>query len=238
MKYIIFGDDGKEYGPADAETLRKWAEAGRVLPNTQVRNVMMKKWNKALDLDFLKDAFEKQGEKVEEQKTAFEHGMDFLKSIFQPQKQVKEKGTAFKYAYVHDPASLLLRAGAALFDGILLLFYAIVLTLLFSLEIKAGVDANMAFLLTFVFLFTGILLYYGIALGVYAQTFGMWFWGIMIVSSDIGEVFLGRAYFHVVMMILLGIAAPFVVYLNPKKRSLHEYISGTRIIRIAARPKS
>jgi uncharacterized RDD family membrane protein YckC len=238
MKYIISGDDGKEYGPIDQETLRKWVESGRVLPTTLVRNQMMKKWSRAADLDFLKTALETQTQRVEEDKSAFEHGLDFIKSIFKKKTVVKNINTTFKYEYIHNPAPVYLRIGAATFDWLLLSCFACLLFLVFSIAIKTDIDVNFAFTASLIVFFGGTLLYYSLALGIYAQTFGMWFWGIMIVSSDIGEVFLGRAYFYTINMLVFGLLSPIIVYLNPEKRSLHEYISGTRIIRIAARPKA
>ena len=38
MRYHVLGGDGKQYGPIDIETLRRWADEGRVLPDTQVRD--------------------------------------------------------------------------------------------------------------------------------------------------------------------------------------------------------
>lgn len=34
--YFVRGEDGKDYGPADLETLRQWAAQGRIIPMTQV----------------------------------------------------------------------------------------------------------------------------------------------------------------------------------------------------------
>ncbi len=238
MKYIIFADDGKEYGPIDPETLRKWVEGGRVLPHTQVRNVMMKRWNRASDLDFLKEAFDKQAAKVEEKKSNIEHGMDFLKDLFASKKKKQPKGTAFRYVFLPNPASISLRLAAFAFDMVIILLYALILSLFFAMAVKAEYNPNSAFSILFILLFVGFLFYHALCLGLYAQTFGMWFWGIMIVSSDTDEVFLGRAYLHTVCMVLFGILSPLVVYLSPDKRSLHEYISGTRIIGIAAKPKA
>ncbi|HPO90230.1 MAG TPA: RDD family protein [Victivallales bacterium] len=236
MKYLVFAEDGKEYGPVDAETLRKWVESGRVLPETRVRNVMVKRWNKAGDLDFLKEAFQRQQIKVEESKTAFEHGLDFLKSVFGGTKQ-KSKSTAFRYTFLPNPASVSIRLAAFLFDFIIIAFFAFILSLVFTFMSKKGFDVNLSFSFVIITFYLGILLYYSVSLGLFAQTFGMWFWGIMIVSSDIDEVYLGRAYFFTICMLLFGIISPLIVYLNPEKRSLHEYLSGTRIIGIAAKPK-
>ena len=38
MQYHVLGGDGKQYGPIDIETLRRWADEGRVKPETQVRD--------------------------------------------------------------------------------------------------------------------------------------------------------------------------------------------------------
>jgi len=38
MQYHVLGGDGKQYGPIDVETLRRWADEGRILPDTQVRD--------------------------------------------------------------------------------------------------------------------------------------------------------------------------------------------------------
>ena len=65
MKYIILGEDKKEYGPIDGETLRKWVESGRVLAETPVRNAMIKKWGKAQDLEFLAPSLALQAEKID-----------------------------------------------------------------------------------------------------------------------------------------------------------------------------
>ena len=57
MEYIVLGQDDNEYGPVDADTLKKWVEHGRVFRDTQVRNSLMKKWTEAGTLDFLEEAF-------------------------------------------------------------------------------------------------------------------------------------------------------------------------------------
>jgi hypothetical protein len=44
MDYRIIGDDGKEYGPADLETLRSWASQGRVSPLTMVSRSDSGRW--------------------------------------------------------------------------------------------------------------------------------------------------------------------------------------------------
>ena len=81
------------------------------------------------------------------------------------------------------------------------------------------------------------LLYYGVALGLFAKTLGMHYWGIFIVKGYSDEAFAGRSFAFVVAMFAIGIVTPIVVLLNPQHRSIHGYLTGTRLIRIAAKPK-
>ncbi|AIE87824.1 DUF4339 domain-containing protein [Fimbriimonas ginsengisoli] len=38
MEYFVIGADGKEYGPATLDQLRQWAQEGRVMPHTMLKN--------------------------------------------------------------------------------------------------------------------------------------------------------------------------------------------------------
>ncbi|HBC86157.1 MAG TPA: hypothetical protein DCZ94_04295 [Lentisphaeria bacterium] len=304
MKYIVKGDDEKEYGPVDEETLRKWTEAGRILPHTQVRNTLIRKWNKATDFDFLKPAFALQQTRVEEEKNPVEKFSERLNIIIGGRKKTPETltpyATAFKNKYVHDPATLGQRLSAMAFDLLVLLFFGFILLLSFAQSLpppkieppklpdatvqqdakapdKTAVPApagtpvaapvptpapasapapetataiapaapiannpelNASFKKHCCIFVIGVLLYYGISLGLFAQTFGMWFWGIMISCSNLEEVYMGRAYLFTVLMFILGILTPIMVLVNPYKRALHEMLSGTMMIKIAARPKA
>lgn len=83
-----------------------------------------------------------------------------------------------------------------------------------------------------------VLLYFGIALGLYAQTVGMWYWGIFICKPNLDEVYCLRAFLYAVLMIFTGWLSPLWILLNPWRVTLQEYISGVRIIRISAKPKN
>ena len=83
-----------------------------------------------------------------------------------------------------------------------------------------------------------VLLYFGIALGLYAQTVGMWYWGLFICKPNLNEAYCLRAFIFGVLMILFGWLSPLWILLNPWRVTLHEYISGVRLIRISAKPKN
>jgi uncharacterized RDD family membrane protein YckC len=74
------------------------------------------------------------------------------------------------------------------------------------------------------------MLYYGVTLGYFAQTFGMWFWGIFITKNDIGEVYFSRAFVFTVLMLMLGILAPLFVYIFG--RAPHDMLAGVRVINV------
>ncbi|MFA6294624.1 MAG: GYF domain-containing protein, partial [Victivallales bacterium] len=136
MKYFIQGEDGKEYGPVDEETLRKWTASGRVVAHTPVRNVLIKKWNKASDLDFLLPSFAIQGVREEKEKNFFRKFSDHLDTIFgggrKKQEELTPWATAFKNKYIHEPASVPLRIAALAFDFIIIGGFSIFLMLHFQ----------------------------------------------------------------------------------------------------------
>lgn len=74
------------------------------------------------------------------------------------------------------------------------------------------------------------MIYYGVTLGYFAQTFGMWFWGIFITKNDIGEVYFFRAFAFTVLMLMLGILAPLFVYIFG--RAPHDMLAGVRVINV------
>ncbi len=241
MKYMILGDDNKEYGPVDSEALKKWVEGGRVLAHTPVRNSMIKKWNKAEDFDFLHQSLALQVERLEEEKSFKEKSLEALASIFRKKTSTRgySDGSAYRNRYQPDHPGIPLRILSFSFDSAVFLVLFILFFLLSAAMVQGGHDSNSVFMLIFPLFISSVLVYYGLALGLYAQTFGMWFWGLMIVKADNGgEVFLGRAYFYAVTMFLLGLSSPVVVFLSPVKRSVPELLSGTAIIKIAARVKA
>ena len=52
--YLVKTTEGEEMGPADQETLVKWAENGKIRPDDKIRSTMIAKWDRAINYDFLK----------------------------------------------------------------------------------------------------------------------------------------------------------------------------------------
>lgn len=305
MEYIVLGRDGKEYGPIDADTLKKWVEHDRVFKDTKVRNSLMKKWNDAGSLDFLQEAFELQVVHEEEEQAPSAKLVNVLGfgQKKEPQAKQKEKSTAFVQRYIPNPASVGQRVGAFIIDAFLIVCFAGLLFIVMNIQLgttdlgefsiatpqpdivsavedessqiisaaekakkndtvseqtaknekvsptnepggtikptQEQIDAlNSAFYKYFAIFLAGVLLYYSIGLGIYAQTVGMWYWGLIIVKGYNEEALPLQAFAYTLAMFAIGIITPVFVLLNPAKRSLHGYLTGARIICTAAKPKA
>ena len=299
MEYIVLGQDEKEYGPVDQETLQKWVEHGRVFKDTKIRNALMKKWNDAGTMDFLMEAFSLQEvhEEEEEGVTGRVFDMLGLSSNKHELEEDEQSNTAFRLKYIPEPAKAFQRVAAFAFDSIIFAVFALIL--FFSMviytdtwvsvedegfnnieemteesgesetaettdtESTATAEAEddneedieeeeiaepvvfpspakmkRTFYFIYALFFATVLLYYGVGLGIYAQTVGMWFWGIIIVKGNNDEVLPVRAAVFTLLMFFLGPLTPIVVLANPEHRSLHDYLTGTKLINVTARAKA
>jgi len=318
MKYIVLGKDGNEYGPVDAETLKKWVEHGRVQKDSQIRNAMVRKWNDAGKLDFLQDSFAVQETVAEQEEASGILGALGLKAKKEEPEKTKEKSTAFKYRHVPDPAGPALRLMSGLTDVLVLAIFAGFLFLLMNIsagtlslgefttgwedELKkaekavedpygdAGKEAlkeaeakknagdesadsdsndtseagddetavpkkeegppawttvpkenverlNSLYSKFFALFALGAFLYFGIGLGVFAQTLGMWYWGLIIVKGYDGESYPARSFAFAIAMLLMGFLSPIITLVNPQRKSIHEYLTGARLIKVSGKPK-
>ena len=83
-----------------------------------------------------------------------------------------------------------------------------------------------------------VFLYYGISLGIYAQTVGMWYFGLIIVRGHDSEALPARTFAYALLSLVFAPITPFVVLLNPAHRSIQGYLTGTRLISITAKAKN
>ncbi len=93
-----------------------------------------------------------------------------------------------------------------------------------------------AFLAPSIFMTLVVLLYYALSLAIFAQTVGMWFWGIFLTRNDIQEVYFLRALVYSVLLVLLGILMIPMVYFF--RRSAADMICGVRQIGVASASSS
>ena len=242
MNYIVL-IEAKECEPISTETLIQWVEDGRVLPGMQVRNSMMNNWHKAVEYDFLADAFMKQ--KAAFEQNSLEINYNEKESLKDMGKAKDEEGfTAFKNSYMPDPAPINLRILATLFDyiligGVIVCFFVIASFAGMSFDINMTQTLTPSFYLLIFIFFILWLTYFVVCFGGFAQTFGMWFWGILLVRNgdEAGPVYWGRAFLYTVFMLFFGIFSPFILFILGRGRALHDIFSGIQVVRISARPK-
>lgn len=238
MEYIAKVND-REYGPVAEEVLAQWVEDGRVLIDTPVRNSMMRIWKNAGDLPFLRASFEKQsrnfnidlGISYDDNKTRV---IKIKNPLLAEDKTEIKKSTEFKNKLLPDKAGILLRLKAGIIDFIIVIFIFVFSFFIGTYFIPLPVFAAYTSFSLWFFL---ILLYFGGCIGVFAQTLGMWFYGIILVRNgdDAQEVYLLRAYIYALLILIVGIFSPVFNFISGRKRSLHDLLTDTQVVKISAR---
>ena len=214
MNYIVRTEDGKEFGPVNQDTLVQWAENGRITTSCKIRNILMKTWTPADQVPFLEDIV-KEVVQIEVEDDDDQMMVYSLRS-----------GGSFKYVY----ANPLQRFMAWLFDLALVTTFALTCFLMAHTVIDFEiVNSDTAFFLFSIFVLPTIILYYTFFMGFKAQTFGQWFWGIMIIRSNGKPVFLGRAF---IFSLLSWILMPLTPISALTKRSIQDQILGVKVIKI------
>lgn len=228
MKYLVRTPEGAEYGPADRDTLIVWAKTGRISLGCEVRNTVMQKWAPAEKVEFLEGLVTSPEEELrkQKQKPALPGPVqqDVTFSLNRP--------GFFKY----KPAPSGKRLGAWLMDvGILALVWLILIYIPYVVGINLPLLRTPLYLATS--LLTGFiaLIYYTIGMGFAAQTVGQWFFGVMVVRPDGGQVLLGRAFCFTILHFFLFWSAVFATLLLPSKRAIHDKLCGVVVICITNR---
>jgi len=245
MEYIVLVN-GKEYGPIEQKTLVAWVEAGRIMHGTSVRNTLIDVWKKAGAYDFLSEAFETQNINFGLNKTTFNSANtiedDSLNENKEETLNIEENDnkTSYENPFYPDPANILQRFLAFIFDYVLLiLIIGFILALFISLQNSLNLSVNFLFYLFFSISFFIIIIYFTACFGVFAQTVGMLFWGIIIVrkGDDARPVYLLRAMFYTIFMLVFGIISPVFIFTYGKNRSLHDVLTGIQVVKTSARSK-
>jgi uncharacterized RDD family membrane protein YckC len=76
------------------------------------------------------------------------------------------------------------------------------------------------------------ILYFAIGYGVFAQTFGMWYWGVFIAKKDGGEALPFRCFVYTMLMFCLGWSI-IVLALFTHGRGFHDLFAGVSIYKIS-----
>ncbi len=232
MKYILRTPEGNEYGPIDQETMVNWAEAGRISHDCEVRNTLMKKWTKAEKVAFLTGIIDKQ-------KTPHESGASVgakLNQLINPKMDDKSMRSLNKSGqFVYAPGTTTMRFGAWVIDTCILGLVALGLMFFANGLIEQHTSKELVYILFTLGTLGSVLIYYTVAIGLMAQTPGQWFFGLMIVGKDGGPVLLGRAFIFTIGYLLFSWSTLVLTFCLPSKRSLQDFISGTRVVKITTK---
>ena len=230
--YILKAVDGEEYGPVDQDTLIRWAESGRITGYCQVRSTLLRRWENACEIPFLRELLLEQ---MEEDQIKGQTAWQKIKA------RVTMKAVeAASFGGLHhvrpkdfDSAGLGIRFLAGIFDVLVMLGFAVVVYLFFALLYSVGLMyANEAFYLGFVIFYLGMLMYFTVGIAAYAQTVGQRFWGIILIHRGGTQFYAGRAFVYTLALLSCGLLTPVFMYLAPSRRSFQEILTGTRMVRV------
>ena len=79
--------------------------------------------------------------------------------------------------------------------------------------------------------YAGALLYFTAGYALRGQTVGQWFWGLVICTTDLREVWAWTAFRFALATMLAGWLSPVVVLFRDHRLSLTDSFCGTRVIR-------
>lgn len=229
-KHILKAVDGKEYGPVDQDALVRWAESGRVTAYCQVRSTLLKRWELARDVSFLRDIIAAQEPEEEEPETGVWERLRERAT----RRAVKSKltsGLQEPKAADYRLASAVVRILAGLTDAVILVLYMISVYLAMALLYSRGFPADFCFYTGLVIAHVGTLLYFAWSIGFHAHTLGQKTWGILVIQKEGHDLSLGRAYVFSICMLLCTVLTPFVMFIAPSGCALQDLISGTRVVK-------
>jgi uncharacterized RDD family membrane protein YckC len=231
--YLAQNEAGEEFGPADQDTLIRWAEEGKINAFCKVRTTLIPKWDKAVDIPFLKPLLIAQ---VEEQLRK-KHDSFFARlkkrvtlcaeDVVQTNALVKVKLETF------NNASLPHRFMAGLIDTGVIIIGAILIYLFFALLFYLGiVGPENVFYLGFIVFWVWLLMYFTLSISLAVQTIGQRFWGIFLVRLDGRPFGMGRAFCYTLFLIPFGWLTVPVGMFKRTYRGIPEKISYTRMAKM------
>lgn len=213
MQYYYENSQGEEIGPIDEDLLIDRARKGEITATTPVRNSMVRGYKNAEKIPCLDEAI-KEGSVNSGPKASFK---EISKNLHRSQSSIKAPPLNFR----------LLAFTLDLLVNIFLIIGFYNLMKGFGTETFDEERAMSLFLASTV----GIpLMYYSFCLGLKAQTFGFWFFGIMVIKGKGEEVFFGRAFFMSLFFILTLPIEPLFIFIFSK--GLHESFTGTRVVNV------
>ncbi len=230
--YLVKTETGEELGPVDQEALVRLTENGRITPDAQVRSVLVPRWEKAVNVPFLKPLLlEKQALRILEKKLPWWVRVK-NRATFRAEDSIAMNSLVKVRAENFDRAPMFYRIFAAVIDLLVVLAGCLFLTGCCYILLKQQIlnPGNVAYILLLLCWFW-ILFYYVFMISVKTQTLGQKFWGIFLVRNNSLKFFAGRTFFYILFMLLFGFFTPLHIKFSPSRRSWQEILTGTRMVK-------
>ena len=223
MSYIVIVEN-KEYGPVDEPALIQWAEEGRIIPETLLKDPDSGEKCLAANVDFLLEVFDELGKGEE---------LNAVKRIQsrKRQKAVYDEFAAEPIIYAVDIEKSMTayfnRVKAAIVD----LFF---LSILFFLNLYLNAflvrfQIAPAMLLRSFFSSSVVvfILYYSFSFAFFKQTLGMKIFRIKVVRNKTGskDIFLFRAFIYTILMFVFIVPNILFVFLTNVRRVIQDLLT-------------
>ena len=230
--YLVKTEAGEDLDPVDQETLIRLAENGRITPEAQIRSVLVPRWEKAVNLPFLKPLLlEKQAQSVLKKKLPWYIRIK-NRALLRAEDTIAMHSLVRTKAENFDRAKMLPRIFAAAIDLLIVFVGCLLLTGCCYVLLKMGVlKADSVAYILLLLCWLWINFYYIFMISVKTQTVGQKFWGIFLVRTNSMKFFAGRAFFYVLFMFLFGFFTPLHIKISPSKRSWQEILTGTKMVK-------
>jgi hypothetical protein len=210
MDYFYLTLDSKEEGPIDEDILISRAKSGIITPETPVRNGMVKSYKLANKVTCLKGKF---GVSATPQTGPVPTSKQ-TKNLHRSKSSITTPSTNYRFmAFFLDT-----------------LVIAVLVILNFNLLKSLGGDQETMMSLFLASVPVTPIAYYAFTLGIKAQSFGFWVFGIMIIKGEGKEVYVGRAFLMASLFTLTIPLAPIFIFIFTK--GLHESLTNTRVVNV------
>jgi len=236
-KYLVKTVEGEEFGPADQETLTRWAEGGRITPYCQVRSTLLARWENAEKISFLKDVFKELAAKAPKDEKVGIFTKIKRRITLKAARVKGSSGIMEVKAADYESAMPALRIMSGITDALVLTGFAILVYLFLYACYSAGaVESTAAFYVGVVVVYVGTIIYFSWMICFRGQTLGNKCWGIQVRRAIDEDLFLGRTFIFTLGLMSIGWFTPFGMFISPSGRAFHDIVSGTRTVKTKILP--
>lgn len=230
--YLVKTETGEEIGPVDQDALIRLTENGRVTPESKVRSVLLPRWEKAVNIPFLKPLlFEKHAQELMAKKLPW--WLRIIKrATFKAEDSVSMNSLVKIRAENFDRAPMPSRIFAAAIDLLVVLLGCLILTgTCYILLKKEILHPNNAAYVLLMISWLWVNFYYIFMISVKTQTIGQKFWGIFLIRNNSMKFYAGRVFFYMLFSMLFGFFTPLHIKFSPSKRSWQEILTSTKMVK-------